>query len=281
MSGFWWWVSALGALVGCSQQQEESKEFVARVGDSFLTAEQLPAPPDSSPITHEYVNDWVASELLYQEAVRRGVATSPEIDQRLDVVRRRLIVDALLHEELYADTAEITQEAISSYYGSHQNQFLLREAVALASVLHFDDRDVANTVRTRVLRGASWEEATREVQQDSSRQQYLLQATGKQYFLQSSLFPQELWKVARNLARNSISFVINTDQGYYLLFLYDFRHQGELADPLYVKQEIRDLLMIEARQLMYHDFLQRLHARFPVEVRLASSPEPPAETREE
>jgi hypothetical protein len=247
-------------------REERRPSFIARVGNAYLTEDKLPTPGDSSTLTRDFINEWVTSELLFQEASRRGLLNAEEVQQQLESVRRRLTIDALLNEEIYRDTAEVTKEAITAYYTSHQNQFLLREDVTLVSFVRFDNRDVANTVRTRILRGTAWDTAVNESQQDSAQAPHILQVVEQKFFTESGLYPVQLWKVARTLPKESISFVISTDPGYYLLFLHDFRRRGELADPSYVEQEIRDLLMVEARRHIYEDLLQRLRSRYTVEV---------------
>jgi len=251
------------------------------VDGTYLTEDQLPTPIDSSASSREFVNEWVTTELLYQEALRRNMVKTEEMQRRLEEVEKKMAIETLLNQELYEDSSDITGEAITGYFAAHRKDFVLREDIALLSMVLFDDRDAANTFRTRVLRGASWENAVTTAQRDSLLHSHLLRTLGRQFFSQSILYPVELWKVARTLQPEAVSFVVSTDEGYYVLRMHDFKKQGEEADIEYVTEEIRDHLMIEARRQMYDSLLAKLRSRFPVEVRLNAQTSPSAEKDEE
>ena len=258
------------AASSCVREEQRGK-FIARVATTYLTEDELVTPLDSLSFTREFVNEWVSTELLYQEAARRGLVESDEIQRKLESVKKRMAIDALLNQELYSDTADISDEEIERYYSLHRTTFVLREDVALASLILFDDRDAANSFRTRVLRGMSWDDAVNFAQNNPLLKPHFRQVLNKHIFTQATLYPPELWKLVRTLRPETLSFVVSTDAGYYVLRVHDFRHQGEVADLPYVREEIRDRLVIEARRAKYDVLLQQLRSRFPVEVYL---PEP-------
>lgn len=254
----------------CSQQAEK-KSYVARVGNSYLTEGDIALGSGGAHLdTTGLVNEWIASELLYHEALRRDLGDSEELRQQVERVKRRLIVDALLNEELYGDDSLIvTDDDISSYFAAHSKDLLLRSDVARISFAQFDDRDIANAFRSRVLRGTQWNDAVAAIQQDSSSNTHLLQAAPPTFVTQATIYPDELWKLARTLPKETVSFVISTDAGYYVLLLHDFSGQGEVPLLEYVRDEIRDRLLIAARQTKYESLLRDLRTRFPVEIWLA------------
>jgi hypothetical protein len=258
--------------------EKPGTDFLARVGSSLLTEEDLPSHQgdqrDSLSFRQNFVNEWIATELLFQEAVRRGLAESEEIRRSLESARKRMAVNALLNEELFEDTAATTSQSVEEYFAAHQQQFMLREDVALASFARFDDRDVANSFRSRILRGSSWSDALSLVQHDPLLSPHLLQVFTRRYATRSELYPEQLWKVARTLKKEKVSFVITTDVGHFVLLLHDFKTNGTLPDLAYVGEEIRERMQIDIRRQHYDALLQELRSRFPVEVRL-EAPEPP------
>lgn len=244
------------------------------MGDAYLTQDQLSAlggDGDSLTEARERVNEWVTEELLYQEARRKGVADSEEMRERLNAVARRMAVADLLDQVFSADSAVVTDQAVASYYALHQEDFRLKEDVAQVSYLLFDDRDAANAFRSWVLRGKSWDEALLAAQSDSAVAPHVKGRTDRRYATRTTLFPGELWKVARTNRKETISFAISTNDGYYVLYLYELRQQGELADISYVSDEIRSRLMIEARRYQYTSLLRDLRSRFPIEIRLTGT----------
>jgi hypothetical protein len=273
--GFWFCALALAVniLAGCDRGGPGGGDFVARVGTSVLTREDLPplgATPDSAAAVMSFINEWVATELVFEEAKRRGFLESDEVRSTMRAVEKRIAVDALLREVMFRETSSVSEDEINAYYSSNQNSFVLREDVALVSFVLFDDRAIANSFRSDIVRGTSWEDALHRAHNDTSLALHMQQVATQRYATQATLFPAELWKVSRTLKNNSVSFVIGTDEGHYVLFLHEFRRQGELPDLAYVSGEIRERLETAYRHARYEDLLSDLRVRFPVEIRFGS-----------
>jgi hypothetical protein len=258
-------------FAGCGEPPEQ-QEYVARVDEARLTraeVESATAALGATPArAREYINTWVTTELLYQEALRRGLAGSAEMRQQFDAMRKRLLVGALLEEELYTtDTSAVSDDAITVFFNSAGDALLLREDVANLSYVLFSNRDVANTFRSSVLRGTSWREALSQVQVDSALRPHVVQAVYRQYVTRSLVYPEEIWKLARTLARDEVSFVVRTDVGYYVVMVHGYKRQGEMPDLEYVRNEIRDRIVVEKRNLHYEQLVAALRARHIVEIR--------------
>ena len=219
--------------------------------------------------TSAFVNEWVVEELLYQEAQRRGLTESNEIRRQLESARRHLAIEALLDEEVYTpDKAGVTDEEVSSYFKTHPSLFTLHEDVACLSYAQFRGRDAANQFRALLLHGTSWDEAIPEIRKDSATAAELRAVAYNQYFTQGRLYPDELWKMARNLSKDEVSFVIKTSAGYYVVMLRGFRHTGDTPDFDYVRDEVRDRILIERRRALYEKLVADLRLRQPVKVNL-------------
>ncbi len=264
--------AALILLQACSKQAEQ-KPFVARVGQSALTEEDLAEAHDSLAQTpdrrREYIAEWVNAELLYQEAKRRGLTDSDRLRRQIEATTRKLVIGALLEQELYADE-NVSDDDVVVLYNSGADAFRLREDVANVSYALFGDRDAANGFRGKLVRNTAWTVAVEEVQKDSALKPHLLLVATRQYFTQSNLYPAELWKLAKNLARDEVSFVVKTDAGYYVLVAHSMKKQGDLPELEYVRTEIRDIILIEQRRTRYNKLLAELKSKHSVEIRLGA-----------
>jgi hypothetical protein len=220
--------------------------------------------------SHEYVNQWIINELLYQEALRRGIPETDGFQKQVNATRRSLAIAGLLERELYSisDTLLVSNDSVFAYFKSSGSAFVLHEDVVLTSYVLFSERDPANAFRSRVLRGTSWSEAVREAENDTVEQSPLLQVATRQYFTQSSLYPPELWKLARSLGREELSFVVKAEPGYYVLKVHSIKHQGDLPDLDYVRNEVRERLLIEQRRIRYERLIADLRARHSVDIRV-------------
>lgn len=262
--------AALVAVSSCSREGVH-KPYVARVGDEELREDDIPSYKDSavSRESREFINEWIVNELLYQEAVRKGLADSDEIRRLMQETRKRLAVNALLERDVFTtDSSAVNEDAVAAFFNAHATSFALREDVLNASYVMFSDRDAANGFRTKVLRGTSWGDALAQVEQDSSARSHVLGAATRQYFTQDKLYPDELWKLARSLGREEVSFVVKSNAGYYVLKMHGIKRQGEIPDLAYVHDEVRDRLLIEQRRLKYEKLVGDLRNRFPVDIRM-------------
>ncbi len=258
-------------LAACSGERGQ-KPFIARVGTSELMEEDLvrdSAAGRTIP-TQEAVNEWIINELLYQEAARRGLTTTDEYRRQVDGAKRRLAIAALLDQELYApaDTALVNEAAITQAFAATGNEYTLHEDVVLASYALFADREIANSFRTALLRGTSWNEALQQIQTDEKAAPLLLQAATRQYFTQQTLYPQELWKLTRSLGKDEVSFVLKVNEGFYVVKVYGIKRQGDVPDLDYVRNDVRQRLLLDERRTRYDRLVAELRARHGVEVRV-------------
>ena len=264
--------AALLLVCGCARESP-TRGVVARVGNVGLTREELAHAGDSIGIprgaSRAFVDEWVVSELLYQEAQRRGLADDPPLLRRLEAARKRFAIDALLEKEVYHGDGEgVTDDAVAAYYKANTPLFVLKEDVARVSYVLFSERDVANIFRTKVLRGTLWDDALRQIRADSVNARAVLGSSRAQYFTQAMLYPDELWKLARTLAGEEVSFVIKTSAGYYVMIRHSLRRTGEPGEFEYVKNDVRERMLIRQRRALYEKLVADLRGRYPVEVTL-------------
>jgi hypothetical protein len=90
----------------------------------------------------------------------------------------------------------------------------------------------------------------------------------RQYFQASTLVPQELWRLARTLARDEPSYAVKTEQGYTILQVHSFKQQGEVADFEYVRREIAARFLIEHRRKEYSRLVASLRTRRASDIRV-------------
>jgi hypothetical protein len=264
------------ALAGCLKTQPE-KEYAARVGDAVLTNDEVAKTlfPDGNAVgtrqeqlSRQFVSNWITSELLYQEAKRKGFTDAEAVRQQLEVARRQLGINAYLEKEIYADDSTgISTSILEQEFNAHREAYRLREDVVNISFVMFDERDAANAFRSSVLRGASWNEAVEGVTSDADAKRGLLRVATKDYFTQSMLYPEELWKIARTLSKEDVSYVVKTSSGYCVVLVHDSQRQGELPDFEYARNEIKERVMIERRNAAYNELLSELRSQYTIEVR--------------
>lgn len=261
-------------LIGCGKR-EPPRTPVARIDAETLTLEDIAARFDttrdiSDAQMQAYVQRWITDELLYREAVRRGLDQQAHIAAQLQDIRRQLVINALLEEEVYTGKPEeISSDDVRRYYEEHRNEFILTNDVVLVSFVLFLDRETANAFRLAVLRGTPWSEALQAIRQDPALRGAIVSSIDSMYFTQQTLVPVELWRAAMGIGIQSPSFPIRTEEGFYVLMVWRMGRQGQFAELPYVESEIRSRLTIERRRKLYDRLLENLRARHAVEVFVA------------
>lgn len=260
------------ALAACGRDGEGEK-YVARVNHAVLTESDIARQRDSlgeaGAASQEYVNEWVVNELLYQEAERRGVTDDPGFREQLDATRKRLAVVALLQDAVYRqlDSAAVSDDSVAAVFGRSPQAFALREDITWASYVLFRERDAASAFRTTVLRGASWEGTLADIQEKNTQQSPILCSAHHQFFSRASLYPEEIWKLARSLPREDVSFPLRTEEGYVVLRTHQNFRQGENPPLEYARAEVREHLLMDLRRTRYEEFLGAVRKRHTVDIR--------------
>jgi len=260
--------------IGCGRR-DSSQQPLARIDDRTLTLEDVRARLDSSrgvtaAQVGEYARRWINDEILYREAVRRGLDNTEHARVQLEEIRRQLAINALLQEEIYSDKLQqSTTEEVSQYYSAHSKEFTLSTDVSLVSYVLFRDRDAANAFRTTVLKGTPWRQAIGQVLADPQQFSQIVARIDSSYYSQSTLLPAELWRVAAASEKPEPSFPIRTNEGSYILIVWKFGRQGQIADLAYVEKDIRSRLTIERRRRTFTTLIETLRSKHAVELLLS------------
>ena len=264
---------ACAAILLASCAQEPKKTVIARVGDAELTLERAMAHIDTTRGAigvqlREYASTWTTTELLYREAQRAGIETSPEFQLQFEDVRRQLVTERYLATALAQSSKVVDADSMRAYYDVHAKEFLLRENMLKLHIMICARREQASNFAASVVQKSSWSAAAREVMGDSSDDRGRYGDISPRYYSQSTLYPLELWRVAASLGVNEVSFPFRSADRYFVLQLLATAQQGRQAEYEIVEDEVRQRILIERKRKEYADLLGTLRGRYAVEILL-------------
>ncbi len=262
---------------GCDRT-EEPEEYVARVNDEYLTLEMINERLDEShgmneAMVREYVNQWLTSEILYQEARRRGLDRDDRVLKPLRDVRRHLAINALLEDEIYAEIyPDISDEQVEAYFEAHKDEFTADAPIVEVGYVLFEQRNVATSFRNSVVQGTDWETALNSILDNADQMSSVIEVGERGYYREGDLYPAEIWRAARQLGAGGVSFPVSTSRGFYIV-----RHHGTIQSgspyPIdYVSNEIKERLVIEKRQESYEQLVLDLRRRYPIDITFEIQP---------
>ena len=284
--------------VTLSELDEEIKPFVQQIQDA-------PYGPDErrqllSKVRKDMLNRIIDQRLTDQESKRLGVSVDDsEIDKRVDAVKeqnfftdedlnkaleaegysleeyREKIKEQLLSQRLVnmevKSKIAITEEEISKYYENHKNdyggavQYHLRTVlIRVSSWENAEAKDMAlermNLVVEELKAGAPFETVARQYSEDVTAKE-----GGDLGLFNIEELAPELQETVRWLKEGEVSSVLQTAQGYQLLFVEEIRSaSGKTLDD--VRVEIQQQLYREEVDRKYKAWLESLRERSYIKV---------------
>ena len=262
---------AVAALIAPGCSSEKPGTVAARVGDSVLTLEEATAATDTGAAggpgrLRQYVASWVNTELLYQEALRLGIADDPAFRARLESLRRRLAAQEVLDLTIYADTTAVPDSVLRAYYRIHPDEFALPERHLKLRLATFRTREGARRFAAAVNGGRGWEGLIDTLAADPKWSVEVLSASGAAWYTRSTVFPQELWKVGAALGQGEVSFPVKTGEAFTVVQLTGEAGEGKPGEFEIVRDEVADRVMVETRRAKLDSLLGTLRTKYNVEM---------------
>jgi hypothetical protein len=265
-----WMAPVLAAILvclstgtGCSPPPEP-EPFVARVGNAKLTEAEIAdllqdrsAFLDSADAVSQIVEQWVTNELLYQEALSRGLRGDPDVRTLLSDNERSVLIDALVTRFLDTEIGEGPDEAaIQTYYEQHRDQLVLREPYVRIRHRVFTNPDSAEFAQ-QALNGLPLPDSGATDQWNTSGIQ------DDVFYPEAHVFAASpgLNMLLRDLSPGDVRLVSTPDSSYHVVQLLDRMTSGTVPDREMVRETIRERLTIEMRKQLYARQVERLRTR--------------------
>lgn len=114
-------------------QEKGTQKIVARIGKREISMSDLEneiqkLPPSVSSQFKdktkklEFLKQWVANELFYDTALRKGYDQDKEVIEAVFQMKKQLMINKLLKEEIPSDI-QISESEIKLYYDAHKEDF--------------------------------------------------------------------------------------------------------------------------------------------------------------
>lgn len=238
-------------LASCSQFIETS-EPIAKVGEKVLTMKDLSAnipdyldATDSVLWADDYVKKWVQRELILLKAEQNLEAEMKDVSRELEEYRNSLIVfrykNELMKQKM--DTT-VKESVILKYFNDHRESFILNRNIVKAIYLKVP----VQVASPETLK--EWCASPEKEKQDKLNEYCMTYAKAydrfnDQWVTASTVLkntPAEITDQGRYLEKNA--FIESTDKVYYyLVYIRDYRLEGEVSPVEYVQNDIRSLIL--------------------------------------
>ncbi len=137
----------------------------------FMSAEQLNGQKKemlkryrSPEVRSQFLQGWLAQEILYRQALEEGVGEEPEVKKLLGDLARGVLSQRVMNRQLAAKIS-ITETDVQTYYEANRDGYV-EPAKARISHILVDDEAVANEVLGRIKDGEDFGELAKEFSTD-------------------------------------------------------------------------------------------------------------------
>jgi peptidyl-prolyl cis-trans isomerase C len=242
-------------LISC--QKHSSSPAIARVGKSVLTVDDLKQniPPEySSQITMEqnidYVKQWINTELLYQEAIRKKIDKNKEIKKRLYKMKKDLLAAELISRNSSQNNSSlIDNQKIHAFYELNKENFKREKDIVKFFEIVVTDSRIAWYITKN---GTSDNFLTLAAEYS---QQPIPDSVNVAFSIIDELQP-EIQRAVSVTTIGSISNPIQTELGYHILYIINKLKQGEICE----ENEIRDDIINQITAKYQKEKLEQLLA---------------------
>jgi peptidyl-prolyl cis-trans isomerase C len=253
----------LVAMVGCSKSQgpaaeagkkEQKGQVLAEVNGAVITTDdfkkeleilppylkQMAGTPDGQ---KEMLDSMVVRELVMQDAQKQGIDKSKEVADRMEDMKKRVIVEAYLKKKV-EEQVKLSDADLQKFYDQNKEKFKTGDQVRASHILVKTEKE-AQDVLTQLKGGAKFEDLAKKYSVDPAGQK----GGDLGWFGKGSMIP-EFEKVAFSMKEGETSGIVKTKFGYHIIRLTGKRPAGTLPFAE-VKEQLKASLMPEKQQEVF------------------------------
>jgi len=114
----------------------------------------------------QYLQMWLAQEVLYRQALEENLAEKPEAKKLIDQLTRGALSQLLMNKEL-ASKINITETDVQTYYTANKDKFIEPARAKISHIL-LEDQQQANELIGRIKGGEDFGELAKQFSKDES-----------------------------------------------------------------------------------------------------------------
>ncbi|MDD5285431.1 MAG: peptidylprolyl isomerase [Desulfuromonadaceae bacterium] len=255
--------------VGTSGAKKEGKVMAEINGNTITTGdferelknlpEYLKAMADTPQGRKEMLDTMVIRELILQQATKDGLDKGPDIEEKLQDLRKRLIVESFLKKKVEAG-AQVSDADLQKFYEQNKDKFKAPEQMKASHILVKTEKEAKN-ILAQIKAGGNFEELAKKNSVDSSS------AKGGDlgWFGKGSMVPA-FEKAALSLKENQVSEVVKSDFGFHIIKLTGKRAAG-IRPFDEVREQIKGAIMPTKQQEVFQKIKEELKKSAKIEVK--------------
>jgi peptidyl-prolyl cis-trans isomerase C len=203
-----------------------------------------------------YLDRWISTELLYDAARGSGMRVTPDIEAKMEQLKKDLVADKLV-QRVIQERAIVTDQEVRDYYNARIDEYTKEYRVSHILLSSLDDAVAVQEELEK--RPFSW----------VARRHSLDKHTGPGgdlgYLSKGNMIP-EFEEVVFDMKVDEVSDVIESDFGYHLIKLTAVREARNKLDYEDAAEDISRILLLEKRTAVYDSLIAALMDRADIQI---------------
>ncbi len=263
-------ISLLFAFVACVKKEDEKGSYLAKIGNVKITQADLEREiknlPDFAQKMFEdssgkerFLNELLKREILYQEALKKGLDKNAEYLTKLEDFKKITLIGQLLEKEIASKT-KVTDQGVKAYYEKHKEDFAPVSQIRISLILVKTEEE-AKRILEMLQKGENFAMVAKKNSIDLSS----AKNGGDLGYLSKGQMTSELETVAVKLKQGEISEPIKAQSGYQIIKVTD-KKLGKVVEFEKVKNYILQHLSAEKQKEVFDSYIEGLKKNYKVEI---------------
>jgi parvulin-like peptidyl-prolyl isomerase len=278
-------------MVSCTQKEDQRGAYLAKVGPTKITTTDLEKEYKTLPEfaqglfqgpegKEKFLDELVKKEMLYQEALKKGLDKDPEFKRKLEEFKKLTLIGQLLENEIEAK-AGVTEQDVKEYYEQHKDELASVSQIRASHIL-VESKEEAEDVRRRIMKGEDFSAIARKVSIDKGS----AENDGDLGYIRPGQLVPEFEDALSRLKAGEVSEPVKTKFGYHIIKVTE-KKMGKPVEFEKVKNVIYQRLAAERQKDVFDSYIQDLRKNYKVEInkealaKFAAQPEQGAEAPDE
>jgi hypothetical protein len=252
-------------LFGCNKEPE-TKKYIARVNDAYLTEQdisELDSLFERGFSRNELIKKWIEKELLYQEAMKTGIADNDDVNRVINNSRRELASSMLLNSHLEKNIEKPNISQLEEFYTAHKNEFKAVDNIYVFNSATFNNENAAIKFRTKLVE-TGWEKVIENYAEDKSMFEY----KAGNVLSEAEIYPVQLLNLIQVLNPGEISIVLeeNASKFSVVQLLQTFRKGGNPPFEI-IRDEVEARYIADKREQVFDKYVEELYSNNEIEIK--------------
>jgi peptidyl-prolyl cis-trans isomerase C len=259
----------LFALFGCNGNKDAATKtetkptgpVLAEVSGTNITVDSFKKeienlPPYLKPMADtaegkkEMLETMIMRELILQDAAKAGIENTPEVKEKLEELRKRLVVEAYLKKKV-EEQSKVSDEDMKKFYEQNKDKFKTGDQIKASHILVKTEKE-ANDILAKLKTGGNFEELAKKYSSDGAA----TKGGDLGWFSKGSMIP-EFEKVAFAMKEGETSGVVKTKFGFHIIKLTGKRAAGQRTFEE-VKEQIKSAMLPGKQQEVFQKLKDEL-----------------------